>query len=213
MSRVIPAHFLYIIDIYHRIAYICRKVRSAMRKIAIISVLLLGVVLSSCLTHFFSVPQPVDVKNSKQMPKEIMGEWKKEGENEVHIIDKTSWTNITTDSLGNSITKIEHRLCDSLVVKRAGKKYFINTLEENGYWILYLGYKDNNRFFVKGLGEADTLTLKTVLKFTPDSVASGNELYYKQINLTRKQLEKLVKNGGFADTLIVFDIKSRTIKN
>ncbi len=184
-----------------------------MKRLSIISTFLLGVILSSCLTHFFAVPQPVDVKNSKQMPKEILGKWTKDNENEIHIIDKNSWTNITTDSLGNTTTKVEHRLCDSLVIKRAGKRYFINTLEDNGYWIVYLGYKDKNQFIVKGLGEADTLTLKSVLNLTPDSVASGNELYYNRRNLTRKQLEKLIEKGGFADTLIVFDIKSRTIQN
>lgn len=169
-------------------------------------------IATSCTTHYFPEPQPIDAKSINEMPKSIIGQWDKPEENEIHIIDKTSWISISTDSLGNQTTKREYVISDSLIVKKVDKFYFINMLEDDSYWQVFLGFKEGNSFLIKGLGSADTLTLKSSLGLTPDSTAESNELYYKQ-NLSKKQMKKLVKDGGFADTLMVFDLKSRTLDN
>ena len=183
-----------------------------MRKhLTIVMVCALAIATSST-THYFPEPQPIDAKSINEMPKSIIGQWDKPEENEIHIIDKTSWISISTDSLGNQTTKREYVISDSLIVKKVDKFYFINMLEDDSYWQVFLGFKEGNSFLIKGLGSADTLTLKSSLGLTPDSTAESNELYYKQ-NLSKKQMKKLVKDGGFADTLMVFDLKNRTLSN
>jgi hypothetical protein len=181
-----------------------------MKKTYLIFVILLSLACSSCLTHFFSQPQPVDAKQMSTMPKPIIGQWYKA--NEVHTISADVWVSETIDSLSNTILKTEYHLSDSLILKRSGKHYFINNLEENGHWTLYLGIKSNNKFLIKSLGDDDTLTLKKSLNITPDSTANEKELYYNS-GLTKRQLKRFVKDGGFSDTLIVFNLKTRIIEN
>lgn len=150
------------------------------------------------------------VKPTNKMPKPIIGEWKSLEESETHIIDNTKWISKGIDSLGNATIRLEHCIYDSLIIKKVGKLYFINTLEDHNYWAVYLGQEVGEIFYIKSLGKADTLTLKNSLGIVPDSTANSNELYYKQ-SLTKKQIKKLVKDGGFADTLMVFDLRNRTL--
>jgi hypothetical protein len=144
------------------------------------------------------------------MPKPIIGEWKSLEKEETHIIDNIKWISSSTDSLGNLTTRVEHCISDSLIIKKVGKLYFINTREDHNFWAVYLGQKNGDIFYIRSLGKADTLTLKTSLGIVPDSTANSNELYYKQ-SLTKKQIKKLVEDGGFADTLMIFDLKNRTL--
>jgi len=183
-----------------------------MKRHIVFLAMLIGICNTSCTTHFFTEPQPVGVQSTDKMPEPIMGEWKSLDMNETHIIDKNRWIRKSADSLGIVTTKVEQCISDSLIIKKVGKLYFVNTLEDGNLWTVYLGQSSGNFFYIKGLGEADTLILKTSLGIVPDSTANSTELYYKQ-NLTKKQIKKLVKNGGFADTLMVFDLKNRTLKN
>ena len=167
---------------------------------------------SSCTTHYFPEPQPIDAKSINEMPKPIIGQWDKPDEGETHFINKTSWVSISTDSLGNRTTKREYTISDSLIVKKVDKFYFINMLEDNNYWMVMLGHQEGNNFYIKGLGDEDTLTLKSSLGITPDSTTESNDLFYRQ-SLTKNQMKKLVKDGGFADTLMVFDLTNKTIND
>lgn len=175
--------------------------------------LMLTIVLSttSCTTHFFNEPQPVNTKNSKRMPRELAGEWRNDEDKEIHHIDKTTWTKTKFDSLGNITGKEVTSLSDSLIIKRVKRNYFINKLEENGFWVVYLGKKSNKHFLIKGIGKADSLAIKTILKLTPDSIADDHEYYYNNAKIDKKQMLDFVENGGFTDTLFVFDLEKRTI--
>lgn len=181
-----------------------------MKKIKV--VLLIGFIFSfsSCLTFYFIEPIPVDAKDYNSMPKEILGKW--QTENETHTVDKTKWISEKIDSLGIIVVGTEYELSDSLVIKKSGKNYFFNVLEENGHWTLYHGYKDKNFFFVKGLNNSDTLTFFNSIGVRPDSIQSEKALFYNT-RFSSKQMKKFVEAGGFADTVFLFDIKNRRIYN
>jgi hypothetical protein len=171
---------------------------------------LLVIIISSCVSHFFSEPVPTDVKNYNSLPKPMFGVWQNEGE--THIIDKEKWIKQTQDSMGNTISEVEYKLSDSLAIRKVGKNHFINVLEENGYWSLYLGFKQKDYFYIRGLGAADTLIFMNALGLTPSKSESQDDYFYNS-PITKKQMETFIKNGGFADTVIVFDIKNRTVKD
>lgn len=181
-----------------------------MKALKIAIVITISIILSSCLTHYFIEPVPSNAKAQKSMPKPLIGQWNKG--NEKHTIDKQKWINQYEDSTGTVKTSIEYELSDSMIIKKAGKYYFVNSLEENGYWTVYLGFKEKNHFYIKGLSDTDTLNFVTILNLKPDSTVKDKELYYNK-PLTRRQMRKFVKQGGFTDTLIVFDIANRTVEN
>jgi len=181
-----------------------------MKKIRVALLITFIFSLTSCLTFYFIEPIPVDAKAYNSMPKPLIGEWS--AENEKHTVDKTKWISEKTDSLGNSIVEIEFELSDSLVIKKSGKHYFFNVLEENGHWTLYFGYQDKNYFFVKGLNNSDTITFVNSIGVRPDSINYDKGLYYNT-RFSSKQMKKFVDAGGFADTIFLFDIKNRRIYN
>lgn len=166
--------------------------------------------LTSCLTFYFIEPIPVDAKDYNSLPKEIFGIW--QADNETHTIDRNKWISEKIDSLGNPILEIEFELSDSLVIKKSGKHYYFNTLEKNGHWTLYYGYKDKNYFFVKGLNNSDTITFVNSIGVLPDSIQQNKALFYNT-RLSSKQMKKFVEEGGFADTIFLLDIKNRIIFN
>jgi len=167
------------------------------------------VLLSSCITLYFAVPAPFDAKQTTVLPKPIWGEWKKD--NETHTISGDTWINQWADSTGITFTKLEHKLSDSLIIKKDGKYHYINKLEENGYWTIYLGFKQKNLFLIKSLGDSDTLLLSKIISITPDS-SNTKEFFYRN-QISKKQMRKFIGNGGFTDTLIIFDLKTRTLIN
>ena len=162
----------------------------------------------SCITHYFSQPLPVDAKEEFTMPKVIVGEWVG-GEDTVYVED-LFWTINSTDSTGNRTSSIEFQMKnDSIVIKRWRNNYYFNTLESNGYWNLYLGHEHKNQFFLQRLAGEDTLTLNNAIGVVPDRIEKSNRFYDKSI--TKRQLRKFVRKGGFCDTVMVFDMKTRTI--
>ncbi|MDY0202178.1 MAG: hypothetical protein RBR40_14450 [Tenuifilaceae bacterium] len=181
-----------------------------MKKVNLILVSILVISLSSCVTHYFAEPVPVDAKDYSSIPQSIQGRWTAKGD--VHTISEDKWISEKTDSLGNKTTKIEYELSDSLIVRTADGYYFFNNLHSNGYWTVSLGYKQSNHFFIKGLGDSDTLTLVNSVGLTPDSINDASDRYFNT-PFTNKLMKKFIEDGGFADTLIVFDIDNRTIKD
>lgn len=181
-----------------------------MKKINTILIAILAISLSSCLTHYFADPVPIDAKDCTSIPEPMQGVWT--AKDETHTIYKEKWISERIDSLGVKTTKTEYELSDSLIVKKLDNYYFFNNLDKNGYWIVYLGFKQNNNFFIKGLGTADTLTLANSIGFTPDSTNKAKERYFNA-PFTNKLMKKFINDGGFADTLIVFDIDTRTLKD
>lgn len=181
-----------------------------MKKVSSILVAIIAISLSSCVTHYFAEPVPVDAKDYSSMPQSIQGRWT--AENETHTINKQKWISERVDSLGNKTTKIEYEISDSLIVRKSDDYYFFNNLHRNGYWTVYLGYKQSNYFFIKGLGDADTLTLVNSVGLVPDSINDANERYLNT-PFTNELMMKFIKDGGFVDTLIIFDIDNRTIED
>ena len=179
----------------------------AMNNIRTYLLLFFSFLLGSCVTHYFTQPLPIDAETVNVMPSPILGKWVS-GEEEV-IIDKTSWTLNTIDSTGAKTSKLEFVIPDSLVVKKWRKNHYFNIAENDGYWTLYLGYKHKNLFYVKGLGGQDTLTLKNVLQIVPDTI-NKTQLFYST-PISKRQLRKFANKGGFCDTIMVFDLKNRTI--
>jgi hypothetical protein len=165
--------------------------------------------LPSCITLYFAEPVPFNAKQVNTLPKPIWGEWKKE--NETHIISRDKWINHWVDSTGKTFTKIEHKLSDSLIIKKDGKYHYINKLEENGYYTIYLGLKQKNLFIIKSLGDTDTLLLSKTISITPDS-STAKEYFYRA-PISKKQMRTFIKRGGFTDTLLIFDLKTRTLIN
>lgn len=173
----------------------------------LILAVVLSALLASCVTHYFSQPLPVDATTVNVLPKDIHGSWIS-GEEEV-VIDKTSWTLNSVDSTGNKKSKLEFAIPDSLVVKKWRNYHFFNIAETDGYWTLYLGYKHKNFYYIKGLGDKDTLKFREVLKIQPQRINKTQRFYNSPI--TKKQLRKLFRNGGFCDTVMMFDLKKRVL--
>src|SRR5690554_2581976 len=179
-----------------------------MKKISLVLVAIMASALSSCVTHYFAEPVPTDAKDYSYIPKAMQGSWATE--NELHTIGKNKWISEEVDSLGNKTTTVEFELSDSLIVKRFKRYYFFNSLEKNGYWAVYFGFKQGNRFFIMGLGDDDTITLASSIELLPDSICNDNEHYFNT-PFTKKLMRKFIADGGFADTLIVFDVDNRTM--
>jgi hypothetical protein len=177
-------------------------------KISIIILSIFLLIAPSCISLFFIEPVPSDVKNYNSIPKPLWGEWTKE--DETHIINQSIWIKQRTDSTGLTKTNIEFELSDSLIIRKVGKYHFINTLEENGYWCLYLGFKEKDLFFIRALSAEDTLIFGNSLDIIADKTGDKNDYFYNK-PITKKQMKKFIKNGGFTDTLIVFDIRNRKV--
>jgi hypothetical protein len=161
--------------------------------------------MTSCLAYYFQNPVPVDARNYKSMPKHILGEWIIEDGK--LAIDKEKWVSIITDSNGVVNKKVEYVLSDSLVIKKYKQYFFINQLDKNGFWTLYVGHRVDKSFLIKRLGAADSLKFETVLGILPDSTSGKSLFYCKPIK--KKQIKKVIDNDGFSDTLFRFDLKTR----
>jgi hypothetical protein len=181
-----------------------------MKKFNVILIIIIAIAMSSCLTHYFAEPIPIDVQDYPSIPEPMLGVWN--AEDETHTIYEDRWISEKIDSLGNKITKTEYELSDSLIVKRSGNNFFFNSLEENGYWTVYLGYNQNEYFFIKSLGATDTLTFVNSIGLEPDSTNKSKERYYNT-PIPESKILKFINDGGFSDTLFVFDLKKRTIIN
>lgn len=177
-----------------------------MKKLLLLSVLI-SLLFSSCLTFYFSQPLPVDAKVCSRMPRALRGNW--EGKEGTLRIDKKRWVSSTVDSNERLSMRTEFELSDSLVLKRYKKYYFFNVLNTNGFWNVYVGQKRNNFFIINRMNRDDSLGLKTRLGIFPDSVSESNLFYRSPIS--KKQLVKYIEQGGFADTLFLFDIKKRLL--
>lgn len=178
-----------------------------MKKSLYFSFMVLVTFLCSCVTFYFEKPLPIDAKQCKSMPRALRGKWT--GKEGMLTIDKTKWVSQSTDSLGATTSKVEFELSDSLIMKKYKHYYFFNTLNTNSYWNVYVGYKIDNFFIIKRLAKDDSLSLNANLGILPDSVSQSNLFYRTPIN--KKQLVNFIKQGGFTDTLFLFDIKNREL--
>jgi hypothetical protein len=177
-----------------------------MKKLLLLS-LLVTLLFSSCLTFYFSQPLPVDAKVCHRMPRPLRGNWK--GNEGTLKIDKKKWLSTSVDSNDRVSMKTEFELSDSLVLKRYKGYYFFNMLNSNGFWNVYVGQKRHNYFIINRMSREDSLALKTAIGVIPDSVSESNLFYRSPIS--KKQLVKYIEQGGFADTLFLFDIKNREL--
>ena len=189
--------------------YICfvRSKTNAMRKFSK-TIPFLFIIITSCVTHYFDRPVPVDARSYNKMPTEIRGKWKSNDGEDI-VIDKACWTLNSVDSTGITESTIEFIIPDSLTVKRWRKSYYFNKLESNGYWTLYVGQKKGDFFYIKGLGDDDTLSFKMFLNVEPNKIEKSSRYY--SVPLNKKQLKEFVSRGGFCDTLMVFDLKKREL--
>ena len=181
-----------------------------MKKSTLTLVLILAIVLPSCVTHYFAEPVPSDAKEYRYVPKTMRGAWT--ADDEQHTITKDKWISEKTDSLGNKTVTIEFELSDSLLVRRLNGYYFFNCLEKNGYWSVYIGVKQEGHFFIRGLDDDDTITLASSIEMLPDSICDDNKHYFNT-PFTKKLMKKFIADGGFVDTLIVFNVDNRTLKD
>ncbi len=178
-----------------------------MKKYLYFTLMAIVIAMSSCITFYFEKPLPIDAKQCKSMPRALRGKWT--GSEGSLTIDKTKWVSQSTDSLGVTTTKVEFELSDSLILKKYKQYFFFNTLNTNSYWNVYVGYKIDNFYIIKRLAKDDSLSLQTNLGILPDSVSQSDLFYRTPIN--KKQLVKYIEQGGFTDTLFLFDVKKKLL--
>lgn len=113
--------------------------------------LIVFVILSSCDgVVYFGLPQPGNNDPLKTVPDKLIGKWideDKAGEADTFYMTKYGQIKIVVekDSLGKiNISRINHLLSDSLILKKSGKYYVVNYAREGRWHIPYIIKKETN---------------------------------------------------------------------
>jgi len=103
----------------------------------------------------------------------------------------------------------EYCLNNSIVLKKVGKYFILNILEDNGMWqLVHLEKLDNNDILLKLLNNEKLLELvakdKLIAITPPDHIHSSKKSrdYYYAGNLLQIDITELIEAGAFSDTLI-----------
>jgi len=103
----------------------------------------------------------------------------------------------------------EYCLNNSVVLKKVGKYFILNILEDNGMWqVVHIEKLDNNDILLKLLNNEKLLESvakdKLIAITPPDHVNSSKKSrdYYYAGDLLQIDLEALIEAGAFSDTLI-----------
>lgn len=103
----------------------------------------------------------------------------------------------------------EYCLNNSIILKKVGKYFILNIMEDNGMWqVVQIEKLDNNDILFKLLNNEKLLELvaknKLIELTPPDHVNNFNESrdYYYAGNLLQIDIKALIEAGAFSDTLV-----------
>lgn len=174
-----------------------------MRKLAFASLLL---ILFSCKEISFKETQPKGKKSLQEIPEKLYGVYLLADENE------TSKDTLVVSAKGYLIVSDQKQnfLGDSLVLKHHKGYYFLN-INENPEWLLRVIKQEENGDLIYMSMDVEEPAFNALVKKLSREVrvdsleVSGEKLY--QIDPSRKQLMKLIKNGYFKKTIRMKKIK------
>ncbi len=104
---------------------------------------------------------------------------------------------------------LEHGLNNSIILKKVGKYFILNILEDNGMWqVIQIEKLDNNDILLKLLDNDKLLEIvekDKLIELTPPSRMNNSKEsrdYYYAGNLLQSDITALIEAGAFSDTLI-----------
>jgi len=104
---------------------------------------------------------------------------------------------------------LEHGLNNSIILKKVGKYFILNILEDNGMWqVIQIEKLDNNDILLKLLDNDKLLEIvekDKLIELTPPSIINNSKEprdYYYAGNLLQSDITALIEAGAFSDTLI-----------
>ena len=170
------------------------------------------IILNSCVSVYFDMPQPKGAVRINTVPQELQGKWNDKTDTCMITNGGMLQISLTRDSSGNIISskRIPTSLSDSLMLFKAGKYYVVNTLnkEGKGYEVIVIEVQSNgdigwynaikSPFFGTGTGYEVTKVVRTkngkeIINKSLKNVPGENitEVYYKgQMSIT--DLSKIV---------------------
>jgi hypothetical protein len=167
-------------------------------------ILYLGILLtvSSCGPFiFFEQPQPASSEMENIFPKALQGIYNDDANNVPLIINELTceYGNDTFD-----MWKEKGQLSDSLILKKNKSYYFLNLLEERGWYVMVISIQNFDKleiYFIGGDDEAVAVEeiekLKNLTKVNEIFNSSGGIDHYL-INPTQKELKKMLKKNMFS---------------
>ena len=103
----------------------------------------------------------------------------------------------------------EYCLENSIILKKVGKYFILNIMEDNGMWqVVQIEKLDNNDILLKLLNNEKLLELVAkdkLIAITPANHFDSSEKprdYYYAGNLLQVDIEALIEAGAFSDTLV-----------
>jgi hypothetical protein len=162
-----------------------------MKKLITICFLVAMMILFSCKTMFFKVPQPLDTINLKEFPDSIRGFYTSENIDTLKI-DQFSFV------MGNKDSSVEgcgNLNSDSITLKQL-REYLVLSIKEGDYWdVLLIKYnKDTLTTFNIDINDEENDNLNKISKITPFRTLKNDkgEIVNYLINPSKKQFEELV---------------------
>jgi hypothetical protein len=158
----------------------------------------ISIVLFSCTgpNVAFVDPQPIFLESIEEIPVDYQGEFIEIGDEAEELIVVTP-TNITLNVDG------EVRTYDSLIVKSNGNYLYVNVLNEQGYYELYVARLvrcleyENIKVMAGAMGEEDLNFFNIIDKYTIPSSKSGfgDKSIHVLDDLTVNQLNQYINVG------------------
>lgn len=180
-----------------------------MKLIKTIGILFLLLSIYSCNVVYFDKPQPIDKKDIKKFPKQFLSEVSFDGAK--LLIEKTQLVLIDDEEIQSKI------LSDSFKLRKSGKNYFINAMDENGWWrVFYVSKKTGRELGVYVINPDDMFLLdkSTLLKEVDSETLEGYEdVAFVEGELweggfSSKEINDFIVKGGFSDTLTIIPADS-----
>ena len=104
---------------------------------------------------------------------------------------------------------VEHGLNNNIILKKIGKYFILNILEDNGMWqVIQIEKLDNNDILLKLLDNDKLLEIvekDKLIELTPPSHINNSKKsrdYYYAGGLLQRDIAALIEAGAFSDTLI-----------
>lgn len=162
---------------------------------------ILSVILLSCTEVIFEEPQPPGVNSISKIPKELLGKYS------FVILNEETLMEIGPDFITNEDEK--SYLSDSLVVKRIGKKIFVNKLisegeKKLGKWNTYI-LEDKGCGFVKATTfviSSDSYSELFKETYTAAQIGQGQEKSLV-IKPTRDQFDSILEDDSVTISIIL----------
>ena len=104
---------------------------------------------------------------------------------------------------------VEQSLNNNIILKKVGKYFMLNILEDNGMWqVIQIEKLDNNDILLKLLDNDKLLEIvekDKLIELTPPSHVNNSKKsrdYYYAGNLLQRDITALIEAGAFSDTLV-----------